>query len=211
VERATALLDAREAEASQAATEAHEKAAARRAEILAAGGNPDDSLIEAIRPRLGSLDTILTSYGYDRRGSGPATKYRHPNSQSGSFGADVKTFGGVERCYSHNGGDPLHAGNLPSWCNVTAIDVVDVVTILDYGGDRAKALHELAKRFGLNKGGESKAVARLIHQLIRSRASIDTIQACAFAEGQRLGLSRSDVDRIAASIAAKGSQAREAA
>jgi hypothetical protein len=105
----------------------------------------DDSLIERIRARL-DLGAVLAAHGYARRGN----DYRHPNSQSGSFGLNVATFGGIERVYSHNGGDPLHPGNLPAWtAGVTAVDVVDAVTILDFGGDRTRALRELSLRFGL--------------------------------------------------------------
>jgi hypothetical protein len=105
----------------------------------------DASLIEKIRARL-DLSQLLAAHGYARRGN----VWRHPNSQSGGFGADIKTFSGIERVYSHNGGDPLHPGNLPAWTGgVTAIDVVDVAAILDFGGDRTRALRELAVRFHL--------------------------------------------------------------
>jgi hypothetical protein len=104
-----------------------------------------DGLIAQIRERL-DLGAVLGAHGYACRGN----DYRHPNSQSGSFGLNVATFGGIERVYSHNGGDPLHPGNLPAWtAGVTAVDVVDVVAILDFGGDRTRALRELALRFGL--------------------------------------------------------------
>jgi hypothetical protein len=113
-----------------------------------------DSLIEKIRARL-DLSEVLTSHGYARRGH----DYRHANSHSGSFGLNIATFRGIERAYSHNGGDPLHPGNLPAWtAGVTAIDVVDVVAILDYGGDRTRALRELAVRFGLT--GETTRLDR---------------------------------------------------
>jgi hypothetical protein len=211
VERARALQDAREAEADRAAAEAHARAAARRAEPLAAGFDPDESLIERIRPKLGSLDQILHDHGYDRRGYGNVAKYRHPASQSGSFGANVKTFGDIERVYSHNAGDPLHAVNLPGWCTISAIDAFDAIAILDFGGDRKRALGELADRFGLSKREENRVLARLIHQLIRSKASQETIEACAYAEGVRLGLSRDEVIRVAVWIAAKFEHGREAA
>jgi hypothetical protein len=66
-----------------------------------------ESLIEKIRARL-DLREVLTSHGYARRGN----DYRHPNSHSGSFGLNIATFRGIERAFSHNGGDPLHPGNL---------------------------------------------------------------------------------------------------
>jgi hypothetical protein len=210
VERARALLDAREAEADRAAAEAHAKAAARRAELLAAGFDPDQSLIERIRPRLGSLDQILRDHSYDGRGYGNVAKYRHPNSQSGSFGANVKTFGGIERVYSHNAGDPLHAANLPDWCTVSAIDAFDATAILEFGGDRKRALRELAERFGLSKREENRAMARLIYQLCRAQAPQEVIETRAYAEGQRLGLTRDDVIRVAMWIAAKAKHGRAA-
>jgi hypothetical protein len=204
VERARALLEARTTEADSAAAEAHARAVARRAERLAAGSDPDQSLIEQIRPRLGALDQILRAHGYDRAGHGSVAKYRHPNSQSGSYGADIKNFGGIERIYSHNGGDPLHAANLPAWCDgVTALDVLDVVVILDFGRDRKRALRELAERFGLNKREEKRAVAALIFKLIRQQASQETIETLAYAEGSRLGLCLSEIYEVACWVAAQ--------
>jgi hypothetical protein len=125
------------------------QAALREArETRASDDRPRDgtgSLIERIRSRL-DLGAVLAAHGYARR----SNVWRHPNSQSGGYGLNIKTFGGIERVYSHNGGDPLHGGNLPGWtAGVTAVDVVDVVAILDYGGDRTRALRELALRFGL--------------------------------------------------------------
>ena len=134
-QRAGALLEARQAEAERIVAEAHDEAAARRAATLAAGFDPDDSLIEKLRSHL-DLTDVLIRHGYDRAG----TKFRHPNSQSGGFGADIKTFGGIDRVFSHNAGDPLHASNLPDWCGVTAVDAVDATIILDYLGDRTRGL-----------------------------------------------------------------------
>jgi hypothetical protein len=54
---------------------------------------------------------------------------------------------GVERVYSHHAADPLAAGNLPSWCHAKAIDVTDLLAILDFGGDQKAALRTLASRF----------------------------------------------------------------
>jgi hypothetical protein len=193
----TALLDERQAEADRIAAEAHAAAAARREAKIAAGFDPDDSLIEKLRSRL-DLDSVLREHGYDKSG----TKYRHPNSTSGSYGADIKLVGGVERVFSHNGTDPLHSDNLPSWCGgVTAIDVFDVVAILDHGGDRKKALTELAARFGLSKAAERKAIASLIFRLIRRNASQKEIESAALAEGEHQGLSRDEVCRVAIWVA----------
>jgi hypothetical protein len=209
--RAQTLQAKRDAEAERAAVIAHNEAEERRQQRIAAGFDPEDSLIEQIRPRLGTLTQILRDHGYDQRGYGNVATFRHPDSQSGSFGASVKMLGGIERVYSHNAGDPLHAGNLPPWCTVTAIDAFDTTVILDFGGDRKRALRELAERFGLSKREENRAVARLIHQLIRSQASQETIEACAYAEGARLGLSQDEVIRVAVWIHAKLQHGKEAA
>lgn len=193
VKHAGALLAARQAEADRVAALGQAEAAARREEKMAAGFTDDDSLIDRIRAHL-DLDQILQSHGYDKSGS----RYRHPNSDSGSFGADIKTFGGIQRVFSHNGSDPLHADNLPGWCNkVTAVDGFDAMAILDFAGDRTAALRELAQRFNLTKTAEKKAMAGLLFRLIRRQASQMEIEALAFAEGARLGLTRDDVIRTA--------------
>jgi hypothetical protein len=207
VEHAGALMAARQAEADRIAAEAQAEAAARREAKIAAGFDPDDSLIEKLRSRF-DLDSVLTGHGYAKAG----TKYRHPNSSSGCFGADIATFGGIERVFSHNATDPLHASNLPAWCGgVTALDAFDVVTILDFGGDRTRALRELAERFNLTKAAERKALAGLLFRLLRRQASQEEIEAAAFAEGQRTGLSRDDVCKVAVWVVSQATVTREAA
>ena len=182
---------------------AHERLAAR---VAGQDFHPNDSLIEKLRQRL-DLASRSTSHGYDRLG----TKFRHPNSQSGSFGADIKFFGGIERVYSHNGGDPLHRDNLPEWCGgVTALDVVDVVTLLDFAGDRTRALKELAQRFSISRTDERRTLAKLIIRMIRAQAPQEAIEASAFAEGLRLGLTREEVCAVARWVAIQAT-AREAA
>ena len=200
-EAAGAVLAAREAEAERIAAEARAAAEERRQAALAAGGDPDDSLIERIRPHL-DLEQVLIAHNYDRN-KGKHPKFRHPNSTSGSFGADIKPFNGVDRVYSHNTGDPLHPANLPRWCTVRAPDAVDATIILDFGGNRTKALSTLAERFGLTKAEERKSLARLLFRLIRRQANQEEIEAAAFAEGERTGLSRAEVCRVAAWVAAR--------
>jgi hypothetical protein len=78
-----------------------------------------------------------------------------------------------------------------------ALDVFDVVTILDFGGDRTRALRELAERFNLTKAAEKKAVAGLLFRLIRQQANQQEIEAAAYAEGERQGLSKAEVIRVA--------------
>jgi hypothetical protein len=139
-----------------------------------------DSLIEQIRARL-DLASVLAGHGYARRGN----VWRHPNSKSGAYGLNIATFGGVERLYSHNGGDPLHPGNLPSWTNgVTAVDAFDVVVILDFGGDRTRALHELAMRFGLTSEARQGAP---FERLWGDAVPLSGTTAATWLQGQALG------------------------
>ncbi len=193
------LQAARTAEAERKAAAAHAEAAARRAEKLAAGFDPDDSLIERLRAHY-DLAAVLEANGYDRAGS----KFRHPNSSSGLHGADIKVFGAVARVFSHNATDPLHADNLPDWCGVTALDVFDVVAILSFGGDRRRALRELAEKHGLNKAAERKEIARLLFRLVKQRTPQAAIEAAAYAEGDRLGLSKRDVVHVAKWVVQQG-------
>ena len=106
--------------------------------------------------------------------------------------------------FSHNATDPLHAANLPAWCDgVTALDVVDVVIILDFSGDRQRALREMAKRFSISKTEERKELAGLIFRLIRQQASQAAIESSAFTEGLRLGMTRGEVIATARWVAAQ--------
>jgi hypothetical protein len=207
IRHARALQDTRQAEADRIAAEAQAAAAARRQAKLDAGFDPDDSLIEKIRAKL-DLESVLTSHGYAKQG----TKYRHPNSSSGCFGADIAVFGQIERVYSHNATDPLHRDNLPAWCTVAAVDAFDATVILDYAEDRDRAMRELADKFGLSKTAELKALAALLHRMVRQRASHAEIERAAFAEGERRGLTRGDVMRVAQWVATQSiAPSREAA
>jgi hypothetical protein len=165
IERATALLKAREAEKERQVAEAHAAAEARRQERIAAGFALDDTLIEKIRACLPSLEQILLSHNYDSIGIGSYKKFRHPNSTSGSYGANIKEIKGVERVYSFNGADPLHNEK-------HALDAFEVVSILEFGGDRNRALRELGEQFGLIQTDDRKAerteTARLAFNLLRS-------------------------------------------
>jgi hypothetical protein len=193
IRMAADLFTERQTEQDRVAVEAHATALARIQARRAAGFDPDDSLIEKLRKRL-DLRSILLAHSYAQAGC----KYRHPNSQSGSFGADIKTFGGIERIYSHNAYDPLHRDNLPDWCGgVSALDAVDAVAILDFGGDRPAVLRHLSERFGFAKTDERRALAKLIFHLVRKNAAQEAIEASALAEGLRLGLSRAEVISVA--------------
>jgi hypothetical protein len=204
------LLDAaavRKAEEDRIAAEASQAAADRLAAKIAAGFNPSDSLIEKIRSRYNLAD-VLTAHGYDRTKAGA---FRHPASQSGCFGASIKTFGGIDRVYSHNAGDPLHHSNLPSWCTVRAVDVFDAVVILDFGGDRDRALRELAERFNLSKAPARKAVAATIYRRVRQRADQEAIESAAYTSGYLNGLSRAEVIAVAKWVASQLAVAGRAA
>jgi hypothetical protein len=146
-EQAGAILAAREAAQARQRADALEAAAKRREERAKAGFDPDASIFEAVRDRL-DLTGELIGHGYKQVGD---KRYLYPGSQTGIPGVYLMTGrDGVERVYSHHAGDPLAAGNLPSWCRAKAVDVVDVVTILNHGGDLKAALRTLANRFGIN-------------------------------------------------------------
>jgi hypothetical protein len=204
-EQAGAILAARQAEQDRIADEAHAEAAVRREAKIAAGFDPDDSLIEKLRSRFDLGQVLLShSYSYDKGGK----KYRHPNSGSGSYGADIKRFKGIERVFSHNGTDPLHASNLPSWCaGVKALDAFDVVAILDFGGDRHRAMVELAQRFGLSKTEERRKLAALIFKLIQNQEAQEEIEKQYISEGERLGLCRHETIQVATWVKAKAEAA----
>ena len=206
---AAKLQAARDAERDRLAAIAHAEAEARRAEKIAAGFDPDDSLIEKLRAHY-DLGAVLPDHRYDMQGSGERVKFRHAGSQSGQFGADVAVLGGVQRVFSHNAGDPLHKDNLPGWCGVAAVDVIDVLIVLDYGGDRQRRLRELAQKHGLDKAAERKQLAKSLFRLIRHRAAQGDIEAAAYAEGESLGLTRPEVLQVAAWVAERQHQRRAA-
>jgi hypothetical protein len=144
---AGSLLTAREAERERQRAEAVEAATRRREERVKQGHDPDASIIEAVRKRL-DLAAELIAHGYERKGDG---KYLFPKSETGVPGVYLLSGrDGVDRVYSHHAADPLAAGNLPPWCRAKAIDAVDVVAILDFGGDLTATLRTLADRFGIN-------------------------------------------------------------
>jgi hypothetical protein len=102
--------------------------------------------------------------------------------------------------------------NLPEWCGrVTAVDAFDAAAILEYGGDRTLAMRQMAERFGLTKAAEKKALAKTLFQMIRRQAAQQEIEATAYDEGAKLGLSRDEVCRVALWVADKLTFHREAA
>jgi hypothetical protein len=111
--------------------------------------------------------------------------------------------GGIERVYSHNASDPLHHSNLPAWCTVTAIDAFDATVILDFSGDRTRALRELAERFNISKAPARKAVAKVIFRKVRAQASQAEIEGAAYTAGYLSGLSRPEVEAVARWAASK--------
>ena len=141
------LLAAREAEREHQRNDAAEAAAHRREERIKQGRDPDASIIEAVRTRL-DLATELVAHGYEQKGDG---KFLFPRSETRVPGVHLLSGrDGVDRVYSHHAADPLAAANLPRWCTAKAIDVVDVIAILDFGGDMTATLRTLNDRFGIN-------------------------------------------------------------
>jgi hypothetical protein len=145
-ECAAEVISAREAGQAKARAAALEAAARRREERAKAGYDPDASVVEQIRDRL-DLAGELLAHGYKHIAG---NRYLYPESETGIPGVYLVTGrDNIERAYSHHSGDPLAAGNLPRGY-AKAVDAVDVVAILDHGGDFKTALRALAKRFGLN-------------------------------------------------------------
>jgi hypothetical protein len=153
----------------------------------------DESIITKIRSHL-DLETILIGHGYLKSGQ----RFKHPKSTSGNFGSNIKCFGGIERFYSCNATDPLHFANLPEWCGkVRAVDAFDVVAILDFGGDRNKAISNLSRHLNLDKADDKKTLARLLFKLIREQAPQTKIEDIVLTQGKLLGFSESDICQIA--------------
>ena len=135
---------------------------------LAAGFDPDDSLIEKMRSRSISKGLLGTWLRQGRNEIPPSklgirlptARTSRPSAASSASSATTPP----TRCTP---------ATCPSWCTVTAIDAFDVVTILDFGGDRTRALRELAERFGLSKTEERKVVSRVIFRLMRQGATAE--------------------------------------
>ena len=86
-----------------------------------------------------SLRDVLESNGYKRDGG----DYLSPTSSSGNAGVHILERDGKEVCYSHHGDtDPLSAMNN----NGHALDVFDVLVILEHHGDMSAAVRALANK-----------------------------------------------------------------
>ena len=153
VERTGAILAERDCAQAEIRAAAMAESERRRAAKLAAGFKPTDKLIDGIRDRLDFTGELLR-HGYVQKGD----RFLFSGSETGIPGVHVlRGSDGIERVYSHHSGDPLAACNLPPWCTVKAVDAVDVVAILDFGGDFTKALHDMATRFGIGEPLRAKA------------------------------------------------------
>lgn len=106
--------------AAQDAETAKHEAQHRRIEFNASGR---DSVIQQFNDA-NPIETILLRAGYDRQGN----RFRHPNSDSGSFSASVKD----GRVFSLSPNDPLHSEH--------AHDSFGALTILFFGGDTRRAV-----------------------------------------------------------------------
>lgn len=144
--RAAELLTTREAERARERAAALEAMGRRREATVRQGFFEDGSVIEKVRPHLDLVGELL-DHGYTKVGD----RFLYPKSESGVPGVYLLTGrDGVQRCYSHHSADPLAPGNLPA-DHAKALDAVDVINILDHGGDMKKTLRTLALRFGLSK------------------------------------------------------------
>ena len=146
-EQARAILAAREAEQDASAPRPWKPRPGGGRNGRRQGFDLSNSIIEAVRERLDLAD-VLTGHGYKPAGDKQIFVSRLRDRRSWRLlltGRD-----GVERVYRQHAADPLAADNLPSWCRAKAIDAVDVVAILDHGGDLKAALRTLAQQFGID-------------------------------------------------------------
>src|SRR5690606_28390183 len=120
-----ALQDEQEAKAKAAAVKP-------RSDALA---SQQGDIIGKIR-HSDSMHNVLTRNGYKQRGRA----YLSPFSKSGAAGVYIlKGKDGEERVYSHHGtADPLSHENH----NGHSLDLLDVLTALEYGGDMSLAIAE---------------------------------------------------------------------
>ncbi len=145
-EQGRVLKAERDAAAEALRRDRQETARARREARIAAGIDPAWSLIDQVRAHL-DLEETLIEHGYIPADNG---RYLFPESTSGVAGVQILDGDdGVQRAFSHHGDDPLAPANLPAGMTSRAPDVLDVIAILDHGGDQRKALSSLASRFGI--------------------------------------------------------------
>lgn len=92
------------------------------------------SIIEAINQSY-DWESLLSSYGYKRQGKA----YLPPESTSKTAGAYILTSNtdSKQRYYSHHDNDPCATGK--------CLDIFDVISIRNYGGDAKQALRIIAK------------------------------------------------------------------
>ena len=109
-------------------------------------GPGTQGLIAELLPHLPSIEQLLTQHGYQPIND----RFLAPSSGSGLPGVVILDGpDGRERLYSHHGpdSDPLSAaGN-----GGHALDALDMITILDFGRDRNKALSTLGNKYGINR------------------------------------------------------------
>lgn len=120
--------------------------------LHASGSN---GLIGALLPHLPTLGDLLLGHGYAKE---PDGRFLAPGSTSGIAGVVVlKADDGRERIYSHHspGSDPLSAAANDGH----ALDALDVITILDFGGDGRSALASLAREHGIERSDRVEDVA----------------------------------------------------
>ena len=190
-ETAGAILAERQAEADRIAAEAHAEAAARREAKIAAGFDPDDCLIEKLRVHFDLSGLLLATATTSQ-----APSIADVNSEFGSYGAESNL-------------SPALIAFLPQRHGPAARQPICRLVrrhhragrggrydILDFGGNRKKALAELAKRFGLTNAEEQRKVAALIFRLRRDGATQAEIETAARAKAAPR-LARAEIIRVA--------------
>ncbi len=76
---------------------------------------------------------------------------------------------------------------------MTAVDAIDAIIILDFGGNRDRGLRELADKHGFSKRKERHDLADMIFRLRRAKIPQKAIEQAALTMGAAQGLSRDEI------------------
>ena len=115
------------------------KALAARSMVKKPTSSDSKNLIEEFK-KCYDVASLLTAHGYDQRGN----RFRHPNSESGSFSASILN----GKVHTLSTSDPLNSDGKG------ARDAFDVFTVLVHGGNLNAALKDAGDNF-LTIDGES--------------------------------------------------------
>ena len=146
-----------------------ETAKAKAAKPKPRSANADDGIIELVCNSY-DLENILKKGNKRIVNSNGDAKFLSPSSSSGRAGIAILVGDdGKERCYSHHGkADPLSNENNGGH----ALDVFDVMCILEFGGDVAKCIAHYANQ--LDPNGQKRRQAE--HMQEKDKVSVDDFE-----------------------------------